>query len=347
MSCFKPLKLYRVIDPASGMLGQIRSYGGYINDFDEFEKDNPLVQKWLVPCGQCDDCRRDQAHEWSNRLVLESLAQGEDRSWFVTLTYDDDHMPTDFICDRQNGSVGLKGVLRMSDVSAWLKRLRNKLNEPGIRFYAAGEYGDSTRRPHYHVILFASLPDARPVRPVDGDRFVALPPGTMFSQIIEDTWKLGGTSVSPANLYTMSYVAGYVTKKLSGKFEQDYQQLVKLLQLEHPELHEQPRERALMSRRPGIGVPYLEQHMTECETGRVAVPVPHGAMQMKVPRLFESRMTDRSVNAFKLRRARLSQAKRDCRKVYTSRALDYDLILKKRARDNDPLKKARARDVLS
>lgn len=343
MSCYKPLKLYRTIDPASGMMSSIRSYGGYINDFDEFEKDNPLVQKWLVPCGQCDDCRRDQAHEWSNRLVLESLSQGQDRSWFVTLTYDDDHIPMDFCCDRENGSVGLKGVLRMEDVSAWLKRLRSKLEQPGIRFYAAGEYGDTTRRPHYHVILFSDLPDVRTVRPVDGERYVALPRGTMFSQIIEDTWKLGGTSVSPANLYTMSYVAGYVTKKLTGKFESDYQQLVQLLRLVHPELHEQPRERALMSRRPGIGVPYLLQHMEECESGNVAVPVPHGAMRMKVPRVFESRMTDRSVNAFKLRRARLSQAKRDCRKVYTAKALDYDLILKKRARDSDPFKKTRAR----
>lgn len=339
MSCFKPLKLYRTVDPATGILSPIKSYGGYIDDFDEFQKDNPLFQKWLVPCGCCDECKADKAHEWSNRLMLESLAQGEDRSWFVTLTYDDDHLPVDFVCDRENGSVGLKGVLMMSDVSSWLKRLRSRLNQSGVRFFAAGEYGDASRRPHYHVILFADLPDVRSLRPVDGDKFVSLPRGTMFSQIIEDTWCKGGTSVSPANLYTMSYVSGYVQKKLTGKALQDYDQLVKLLQIDYPDLKVQPPERALMSRRPGIGVPYFESHVAECETGTVAVPVPHGAMRMKLPRLMERRIDDQKLSLIKSRRNRLSLASRDLKKRYLATAVDYDLLNKKRARDNDPLRK--------
>lgn len=177
------------------------------------------------------------------------------------------------------------------------------------------------------------------MRPVDGDKFVSLPRGTMFSQIIEDTWCKGGTSVSPANLYTMSYVSGYVQKKLTGKALQDYDQLVKLLQIDYPDLKVQPPERALMSRRPGIGVPYFESHVAECETGTVAVPVPHGAMRMKLPRLMERRIDDQKLSLIKSRRNRLSLASRDLKKRYLATAVDYDLLNKKRARDNDPLRK--------
>lgn len=61
---------------------------------------------------------------------------------FVTLTYDDCHLP-------ENGS------LRKDHLQKFFKRLRRDLPvDYKIKYFACGEYGDKTDRPHYHSIIF-------------------------------------------------------------------------------------------------------------------------------------------------------------------------------------------------
>ena len=45
-----------------------------------------------VPCGQCKNCRINQARIWTNRILMEQCCH--DYSCFVTLTYDDEHLPS-------------------------------------------------------------------------------------------------------------------------------------------------------------------------------------------------------------------------------------------------------------
>jgi hypothetical protein len=59
---------------------------------------------------------------------------------FATLTYDDEHLPED-------------GSVHKRDVQLFLKRLRKHYKKP-LRYFAVGEYGESSLRPHYHIILF-------------------------------------------------------------------------------------------------------------------------------------------------------------------------------------------------
>lgn len=91
-----------------------------------------------VACGQCVGCRLEYSRQWAMRCVHESKMY--DCNEFVTLTYDDKHMPPD-------------GGLVRRDPQLFMKRLR-KLKGNGIRFYGCGEYGDTTLRPHYHFLLF-------------------------------------------------------------------------------------------------------------------------------------------------------------------------------------------------
>ena len=62
---------------------------------------------------------------------------------FVTLTYDDEHLP-------ENAS------LVVSDLQKYIKRVRKECDKIGkrIRYFACGEYGDRYGRPHYHAIIF-------------------------------------------------------------------------------------------------------------------------------------------------------------------------------------------------
>ena len=120
-----------------------------------------------VPCGRCIGCRLDYSRVWAERCVHE--ASQYENNWFLTLTYDDDHLP-----------IGKKGIptLIKDEVSSFMKRLRTKMKREygvdGIRFFACGEYGTNGERvlhPHYHIILFncplQDLSDRHPIK-VDG-----------------------------------------------------------------------------------------------------------------------------------------------------------------------------------
>lgn len=92
-----------------------------------------------MPCGKCPACLANQRSEWIFRLKQE--AQNSVFCCFVTLTYDDEHLPP-------GGSVCKK------DVQDFHKRLRKHFPPGDMRFYLVSEYGDHTFRPHYHGLYF-------------------------------------------------------------------------------------------------------------------------------------------------------------------------------------------------
>lgn len=77
--------------------------------------------------------------DWSFRLQQEHKYSKS--ALFVTLTYDPKHMPSD-------------GSLDVRHLQLYLKRLRKLDGTNKIRYYAVGEYGSKSGRPHYHVLLF-------------------------------------------------------------------------------------------------------------------------------------------------------------------------------------------------
>lgn len=142
------------------------------------------------PCGICLHCKINRRRVWVFRLLLEQRTQK--KSSFVTLTYNDDNLvyTDDYI---QN--------LCKIDLQKFLKRLRKKTST-SIRYYAVGEYGDESWRPHYHLALFG----------LDISDY----------QIIYDAWQIdnkpiGFIQVAELNKDTASYIAGYIIKKLTSK----------------------------------------------------------------------------------------------------------------------------------
>ena len=145
-----------------------------------------------VPCGQCLLCRIARRKEWSMRMLHE-LDRYND-SVFLTLTYNDANLP-------ENGS------LRRTDLQKFFKRLRKQLDKDGrkIRYFACGEYGSQTQRPHYHAIIYGLS-----LRPQD-------------KQLVMDCWKLcdwnpaiikGAFGLVEAD--SIRYVAQYIDKKYTG-----------------------------------------------------------------------------------------------------------------------------------
>lgn len=118
-----------------------------MSPFQVRDKENGTT--FPVPCGKCAHCIARRTSQWSHRLVQEdkdSLC-----SWFVTLTYNNEHVP--------RTPNGFKTVCK-KDVQKFMKRLRHYAPKfPKIKYYAAAEYGSKTQRPHYHIILFNVDPD--------------------------------------------------------------------------------------------------------------------------------------------------------------------------------------------
>lgn len=136
-----------------------------------------------VPCGRCSHCLKTRIQDWVFRLKQEKKVSKN--AYFVTLTYDDQHIP------QNNGYY----TLNKRHTQLFMKKLRYnqaKLTDDKIRYYLVGEYGSKTQRPHYHAIMF-NLHDP---------------------QLVHDTWQYG--QITQADqlkhdgglIYCTSYILG-------------------------------------------------------------------------------------------------------------------------------------------
>lgn len=176
----------------------------------------------LAPCGQCMPCRINKRREWSHRLELEAALR-EDNS-FVTLTYADEHLP---LSSRNYPS------LEPKHLRDWLKRLRSTISPLRVRYFAVGEYGERTFRPHYHAILFG-FPTCR-----HGLTRKHLSECCAMCSLVQKTWKFGKVELGTVAPEACQYVCGYVLKKMTAA--------------DDPRLEGRHPEFARMSLKPGIG----------------------------------------------------------------------------------------------
>lgn len=134
-------------------------------DYELYEKiehsKNSPYQYQKIPCGKCIGCRLDYSRQWATRCMLES--KDYQQNWFITLTYDEENKPLMMWGVDEDGLIyepqeDWNGTLNPKDLTKFIKDLRRywkyHFNEDNIRFYACGEYGGQTKRPHYHAIIF-------------------------------------------------------------------------------------------------------------------------------------------------------------------------------------------------
>lgn len=234
-----------------------------------------------VPCGKCLECRIQRTRQWADRCVLEAKKYKD--NYFVTLTYDDDHLPE-------------RNSLKPKDLQDFMKRLRKKFKGVKIRFFACGEYGDISWRPHYHLLLFnCPLNDLSYVfmhkdvvdidlttgKNVYSDYRIDLrPPSSssdlMYSKTIYDLWQNKGfISVGRVEFDSAAYVAQYINKKLDGAAAKLYDEL----KIVPPFLR--------MSNRPGIGADYFNTHDEIHNEDHIIIPGDGEAHVSAVPRYFD------------------------------------------------------------
>jgi hypothetical protein len=166
------------------------------------------------------------------------------------LTYDEENIPETL--DPRTGEI--LSTLRRKHFTLFLKRLRkdhSKLTSDRLRYYAVGEYGSKTSRPHYHAILFNCPPD--------------------LISLLGRYWKAGifhVGNVEPASIH-------YVTK----------------YHVNYEKNEDDPREDefATMSRRPGIGYQYLNR-ATEWHLENGNVYVINNGFKQRLPKYYREKI---------------------------------------------------------
>lgn len=148
-----------------------------------------------IPCGNCMGCRLERSRQWALRCMDEASLYED--NCFVTLTYNEDHLPSD-------------GSLNRKHVQNFLKRLRKRFQGLKIRTFYCGEYGENLGRPHYHLILFnLDFKDKYYWKTVNEFTYYR-------SSILEELWPYGNSVVGDCTFESCAYVARYCCKKING-----------------------------------------------------------------------------------------------------------------------------------
>lgn len=268
-------------------------------------------RRLLLPCRKCIGCRLAKSREWANRVVMEQLYH--DESWFVTLTYDDEHLPPAYPVDEATGEIlSVHSTLVKKDFQDFMKRLRFHSCQK-IRYFASGEYGSQSYRPHYHALIFGlHLDDLEVV----SHNFCGTPYYT--SSLIEKCWPFGIHIIGQVTWQSAAYVARYTMKKATHGFDKRYYDVAGI-----------ESEFQTMSRVPGLARQYYDDHPELFDYQYYNVSTPQGGRRMYPPEYFrklfaESHPIDAYIRSFNAPFE--AEVKIHLKSMLTD--LDYDDILK-------------------
>lgn len=285
-----------------------------------------------IPCGHCIECYLNYSMQWANRCMLELTNYEPCECWFLTLTYDNEHIP--YI---DAASDVISGTLLKDDLQKFWKRLRQFVErdigeKSRLRYFACGEYGSTTLRPHYHAILY-------------GFPWVDLQSWSMSksgfplfrSPLLESIWKNGIVTVSPVSWNTCAYTARYVLKKADKSIDQSFYDINGLTP-----------EYVTMSRRPGIGKEYFDLHKDQIyKFDEIILKLDDGGKIIKPPKYYDSLFEAEDPSAYeeiKERRQEKAQATKMWKLSHTDK--EYLEMLQAEAETLNGKLKALRRDKL-
>lgn len=215
----------------------MRGYRGENGQFTYNYRDGFSDQPVDLPCGICLSCRINHSYEWGQRGYHEASLHSE--NIFFTATYSPENLPN-------------YGSLHRPHIQDFIRKLRRSMAPQRIRILYSGEYGDVTLRAHYHGCLFNYRPtDCELIREKGDQKYYK-------STALTALWGLGDISFSDVTLTSAAYVMAYTLKKQYGDTNA-YQ----TSDLETGELISITPPFSGQSRRPGIGIPWLQTYLND------------------------------------------------------------------------------------
>lgn len=195
-------------------------------DFYDQIKKSPNWNYWngnkyrkieAIPCGKCIECNLNYSRRWATDLMLEKLYHEDNTCWFLTLTYNDEHLPINNHINNDTGEVTKAVSLNKKDLRDFWKRVRwfyRKNTKEKLVYLNVGEYGTGiTSRPHYHAIVFGLPLDEIRLKKIGSNQNN----DALFTHPdIEKLWGKGNIVVGRVTWESCAYVCRYTLKKING-----------------------------------------------------------------------------------------------------------------------------------
>lgn len=166
---------------------------------------NPQTGEHIqVPCGHCINCLAEMQAEWATRMTIELKSNLSRPAVFVTLTYNDENLPTEEF-NEKTGEIYQKPSVVKKHIQQFMKSLRTKIErlkkkglwkgyQGPLKYFFTSEYGPEGGRPHYHGIIYGlTKKDAN---------------------LINEIWNKGFIYLGDANEKTITYCAKYCAKPI-------------------------------------------------------------------------------------------------------------------------------------
>jgi len=203
---------------------------------------------------------------------------------FLTLTYDDDHLPDDY-----SVHVGVH--------QKFIRALRDSITSK-IRFFACGEYGDTDLRPHYHYLIF----NYRPTDLILHSKKNSIPLYT--SKKIQSIWSNGFSTIGNLTYQTAAYCARYTFKKIGGPLADSH--YTRIHPLSGNLVRVQP-EFSKQSLRPGIGDAWYQTFKSDIYPSDFCVV---DGKKHPVPKFYVKKLAEEERTKIKRRRKAASNKQR-------------------------------------
>lgn len=230
-------------------------------------------------------------------------AQMHEDNCFLTLTYDNEHLPAD-------GSVDVRHF------QLFMKRLRKRVGK--VRYYHCGEYGEKNWRPHYHALLFGyDFGDKRPFRVINGNTIYT-------SDLLRSLWPFGFSSIGAVTFESAAYVARYVMKKVNGDAANAHYERV---DEETGEVFRVRPEYTTMSRYPPIGAGWYQRYSSDVYPGDFVVV---NGVKCKPPRAYDNFLDEKALA--RVKRGRISAAQRHKEDQTPARRKVREVVLESKLR---------------
>ena len=224
-----------------------------------------------IPCGSCLDCRLQYSRSWAERCLVET--QYHETSFFLTLTYDDEHLPSCENINPTTGEISTAHSLQPRDLELFWKRLRKHYADSRISYFACGEYGSTTARPHYHAIVYGV-----PITDLCLYRQSAEGNSYYNSPTIDRLWSNGFVVIGDVTYESAAYTARYCLKKQVGRVAREETYTDNGLTPEFTR----------MSTRPAIGRQFYEDHKHELYSlNSVSISTPSGGRKIRTNKYYD------------------------------------------------------------
>lgn len=300
MPCYVPLDAWLAKEPnESGKYSMVFSREGA-----------NLTEPRSIACGKCIGCRLDRSRQWAVRCTHE--AQLHDEKTFITLTYNDENLPSGASLDKKHWQ-------------DFMKRLRHHLHPKKIRFFMCGEYGDNHElhnldtigRPHFHAIIFGHEFQ-------DGELHDVINENKLYtSKTLDKIWGKGFASFGAVTFESAAYVARYIMKKIDGELADEHYRRVDLQTGEITYLHP---EFTLCSTRPGIARDWFLKFKNDLNKDFITV----NGIKMRPPKYYDKLFESLDDDNFCFIKTKRSQSIDTSDPEFTRERLDVKHDIKKR-----------------